>query len=244
MEKTNNFDLKIKDYDLNNPEKKKVYNESLFSEVSKSYDFATIMLSFGRDKSWKKKLIKNLNTHQHQKILDLACGTGDITTALINKFNGSEVFGLDLNEDMVKIARSKKIGAKFIIGDMNKTDFENEYFDIISGGYALRNSPDLQKALKEFHRIMKNGSVASFLDFSKSKNKLAQKVQYGLLKFWGNIWGLILHGNKEVYGYIADSLKLFPDRENLEKMIKDTGFKNVKTKVLFFGFTSIVSFSK
>jgi demethylmenaquinone methyltransferase/2-methoxy-6-polyprenyl-1,4-benzoquinol methylase len=242
----NKFVLKLKDHNLTDPESKKEYNARLFTEVSKQYDRATIFLSFGRDRAWKKLFFRLLPPLRSPSVLDLACGTGDITLRLSELYPDGNITGLDLNSDMVDVAR-KKIDHQrisFVIKDMTTTGYDDESFDLVTGSYALRNAPDLSAALDEICRVMKKGGSGLFLDFSRSKNKILTYLQYLLLKIWGNIWGLVLHGNPEVYGYIAESLLRFPDRKDLEKLLDKKGFHNIKTRLLFFGYIAIVSFER
>jgi demethylmenaquinone methyltransferase/2-methoxy-6-polyprenyl-1,4-benzoquinol methylase len=230
----------------------------LFKEVAPKYHIATKALSFGRDRAWKKMLLSMLpsipsaqsaqSSQSGDKLncLDIACGTGDITFELAEKYPQSKVLGIDLSEDMISYMKDKgrKINIRFITSDMNSTGLPDKSFDIVTGGYALRNSPDLEKTLKEIYRILKKGGRAAFLDFSKSPNMLIRAISLTLLKFWGNIWGIILHGNPQVYGYIAESLKFYPDRKKFRTMLEENGFENIKSKILFFGFVQILVFSK
>jgi ubiquinone/menaquinone biosynthesis methyltransferase len=237
---------KLKKFNITNPEEKKNYNNNLFSIVAPAYDIITIILSFGRDKSWKKKLIRMLPQLTSVTCLDIASGTGDIAGALSIKYPDADITGLDLNDKMIELANKKNNfkNIKFIQGDMCKIDFTENKFDIITGGYALRNAPNLKIALNEIFRVLKIGGTAAFLDFSKSKNKFLNSLQLFLLVFWGSFWGIIFHGNPKVYGYIAKSLKTFPDRETFKKMSEDIGFKNIQFKVLFFGFIQIIILNK
>ena len=240
--------LKIKEFDLTDSASKRYFNRFLFTEVAPKYHIATKVLSFGRDKIWKKKMIKKLPKKEKAVCLDIACGTGDITFLLAKKYKDGEIIGIDLNEKMIEIANKlleyKYNNIKFKVADMSDAGFNSEQFDIITGGYALRNAPDLKKVLNEIYRIMKYGANASFLDFSKPNFKLLQIFKLFLLKIWGNIWGIILHKNPDIYGYIAESLKTFPSRKNFNKLLTECGFKNIKRKKLFFGFTEIVYFTK
>lgn len=246
--KKNLTKLKMKNFDLNDSSSKRYFNRFLFTEVAPKYHIAAQGLSFGRDKAWKKKMIKRLPKKEKAACLDIACGTGDITFLLAKKYKDGEIIGIDLNEKMIEIADKLLLyrfnNIKFKIADMCDTGFNSEQFDIITGGYALRNAPDLKKALNEIYRIMKYGANAAFLDFSKSNFKLLQNIKHILLKLWGNIWGIILHKNPDIYGYIAESLKAYPNRKNFDKLLSECGFKNIKRKKLFFGFTEIIYFSK
>ncbi|MBN2545835.1 MAG: ubiquinone/menaquinone biosynthesis methyltransferase [Spirochaetes bacterium] len=236
--------IKLKHSDIVSAASKREFNKKLFDVVAPKYNIATIVLSFGFDKLWKKKLLKNLPDTEAPVCLDIACGTGDISNMLYEKYKGAKINAIDLNNNMLKIAKMKNGNINYILSDMNKIDFENEMFDIVSGGYALRNAPDLKTALTEIYRVMKYGSSAAFLDFNKTANKFFQKIEMFILRQWGNLWGIILHKNPDIYGYIAESLKNYPDKKELVDILKKTGFKNIKFISLFFGFTSIVLFKK
>jgi len=240
------FNLKLKDYDLSDPQKKKYYNEQLFSEVAPRYDSVTKFLSFGRDKFWKKRLVRDLPSNNIMNCLDIASGTGDITFALAEKYPEAKVLGIDLNKTM--ITRSSMLNTtdnvRLKISDMCDLTEEDNTFDIVTGGYALRNAPDLLIALNEIKRVMKPGATASFLDFSKSNIKFIQIIQIFLLRVWGNIWGLIMHKNPEIYGYIAESLKKYPDRKRMNQLLRELGFINIKSKKIFFGFLELLIFEK
>ena len=127
---------------------------------------------------------------------------------------------------------------------MASLPFDAACTDIVTGGYALRNAPDLNQTLDEIDRILKPGGYAAFLDFSKPDHKAGQAVSHGLLKFWGGLWGLILHGNPHVYGYIADSLALFPDRIALKNRFAERGFTLLDSHPFYGGLLEAVVFRK
>jgi demethylmenaquinone methyltransferase/2-methoxy-6-polyprenyl-1,4-benzoquinol methylase len=233
--------LKMHDH-IHHPEGKLLFNEQMFGEISGKYDFITRALSLGRDTAWKKELIRHLPEIQSPSCLDLASGTGDITFRLAEKYPSGKVIGLDLTKPMLEKARktNKYSNVEFQHGNMCKTDFPDNSFDIITGGYAIRNAPVLQKALTEIARIIKPGGTAAFLDFSKGPNKLFQKSEIFLLKLWGGFWGLILHRNIEIYTYIAESLKQFPDREQLKGLLRKDGFEIIFSKKHYAGLAETI----
>jgi ubiquinone/menaquinone biosynthesis methyltransferase len=240
------FCIKFKDIDFDNYLSKKYLNITLFNEVAPIYNFSKRVLSFFRDRSWKKKLIKSLPDLTNPACLDIACGTGDIAFLLKNKFIRTDIYALDLNDNMIQIANKKKdaVYIKFKIGDMMQTGFDSKFFDIVAGGYALRNSPDLKLTLSEIRRIMKEDGIGAFLEFSKSHIKFIQDIQLFLLKLWGSFWGALLHFNPDVYGYIAESLKHFPDTRQIKNLLSEMGFRNIRSKHLFFGFIELIFFQK
>jgi demethylmenaquinone methyltransferase/2-methoxy-6-polyprenyl-1,4-benzoquinol methylase len=242
----NSRQLKIRKLDLLNPEGKLLLNKRLFTVVAPVYQFVTIALSFGRDAAWKRKLIQGLPAMKNPQCLDLACGTGDIAGALAEKYPGGSIIGLDINEEMLALAENKSAfpNLSFVLGDMGHTGFGNDCFDLITGGYALRNAPCIPETLKEIFRILKPGGYCAMLDFSKSRRPWLQSVSLFFLTIWGGLWGLILHGNPDIYAYIAKSLQYFPDRAALKILLAQTGFKNISSRLLFFGFLEIITFEK
>jgi ubiquinone/menaquinone biosynthesis methyltransferase len=235
------FTLKIGDH-LLTAETKRAYTEKVFSEVARKYDFITRALSFRQDAVWKNDLINLLPPHKAPVCVDLACGTGDISFLLANKYPHSRITGLDIAEPMLDIARRRNMSPNIRFTRQNMGDLvvASESADIVTGGYALRNAPDLEEIIGEVHRILKPGGTAAFLDFSKPESPFLQRLEYWILKIWGGFWGIVLHGNPEVYGYIAESLQHFPDRVRLRKMFWNKGFLVRAYRSHFFGMTAIL----
>jgi demethylmenaquinone methyltransferase/2-methoxy-6-polyprenyl-1,4-benzoquinol methylase len=228
------------------PEGKLKYNRQMFSEIAPRYDFITHALSLGRDSRWKDELVKDLPEAASPACLDLACGTGAITFRLAARYPRGRIVGLDLTEAMLAYARARNSypNVSFTLQNMCQTGFSDNSFDIVTGGYALRNAPDIMEALAEVRRIMKPGATGVFLDFSKPASRFWQKVEYSLLKIWGGFWGLVLHGNPELYTYIAESLRQFPDTEQLKQYIVEVGFGNIRSKKYYLGMAETIVFEK
>lgn len=239
------FSLKTEEW-IHDPRTKRQFNEALFTEVADKYTFVTRVLSFGRDQSWKRQLVSRLPGGERLRCLDLACGTGDITFALAKKYCTGTIVGLDLCEPMLQIARHRNEHdhVSFMAADMCQTELESASFDVVTGGYALRNSPHLPDTLKEVHRLLRPGGTAAFLDFSKPTRPWLQAVEYRLLVMWGGLWGLILHGNAEVYAYIPKSLRSFPDQRQLSVLLKEAGFAEIEGKKFLGGVTALNVFRK
>lgn len=226
---------------LSDPDRKRSYNRNLFKEVAPRYDLITRLLSFGRDVHWKKWMLNQLPGQNVKRALDLACGTGDITRALAERYPEAEITGLDLTPEMLELAKDlAKPGIHFVEGDMTDTGRESDSFNVITGGYALRNAPDLQAALSEVQRLLRPGGQAAFLDFSAPANAVLRRLHYGLLLSWGAFWGLALHGDPRVYAYIARSLAHFPDRESLHHRFAAAGLPLRKSRRFMFGMIEVV----
>ncbi len=226
---------------LAEPLSKRSYNQWLFGIVAKRYGLVTRGLSFGRDSSWKKGLASRITANNSPRVIDIASGNGDLALALLRKFPDARVAAADLNPKMFFSAHKERHpGVAFAAQDMGALGFKTACADIVTGGYALRNAPDLQITLAEVKRVLKTGGTAAFLDFSKPPNALAAAIEYALLKFWGSLWGLVLHGNPEIYGYIAESLRLFPDRPALHSLLAESGLPVTQSKRFIFGIVELI----
>ena len=237
--------IKIGDY-FGNPQDKKLLNEEMFSIIAPRYDFITRLFSFWQDASWKKGLIEALPALAAPDCLDLACGTGDLCFLLAAKYPKGKIIGLDLTEEMLALARQANQDSHvlFIKGDMGHLDQPDSSFDIVTGGYALRNAPNLSQAISEIHRVLKPGGIGAFLDFSKPKSRFVQKMEYALLKGWTGLWGWIFHRNHEVYSYIAESLSHYPDRKELQIMLESQGLTILSSQLHFLGITETLHVQK
>lgn len=229
------FDLRARDH-LGTSEGKRVFNEKHFAESAGRYDFATRALSLGQDASWKRALVAGLPDRESPVCLDIACGTGDVAFLLADRYGKGEFIGIDLTREMIDIARERNShpSIRFECGDMSRLPLEDDSVDILTGSYAIRNAPDLSTTLEEFRRVVRPGGTLAFLDFSKATGALGAAFQYRLLQFWGGLWGLLLHGNPEIHGYISKSLRTFPEPPALEQHFREAGFE-IDRSTSFFG---------
>lgn len=234
--------------DLEAPGRKRLYNERLFTEVAPRYDVITRLLSFGRDGAWKRRLLRLLPETASADCLDLACGTGDLTAMLASRYPTGDIVGVDLNPHMLQRARRRselrRSGVRLIRASMDSLPFAAGSFDVVTGGYAVRNAPDLSDAFAEIERVLRPGGTVAFLEFSRAPAGPLWGFQYRLLRFWGALWGLLLHGSPEVYAYIARSLAAFPDRRELETALGRAGFVRVRSRALMVGFLALTTCRK
>lgn len=227
---------------LATPDRKRAYNERVFTEIAPRYDRITRLLSFRRDASWKKDLIARLPARASPRCLDVACGTGDLAALLRNRYPEARITGVDLTESMLVLARRRHAGARieFVRGDMGHLPAADGSVDILTGGYALRNAPDLPAFLREARRVLRPDGIAAFLDFSKPDSRVRAALDHALLKLWGGFWGLAFHRDPHVYGYIADSLRRFPARRGLRPVFQAAGLTIREGLPRFFGMIEII----
>jgi demethylmenaquinone methyltransferase/2-methoxy-6-polyprenyl-1,4-benzoquinol methylase len=214
---------------LSSKEKKQSYVNQMFEIISPKYDFITMFLSYGMDRGWKRKLVKMLELKGRERVLDLACGTGDITFAEGCELPEGEAVGLDITQGMLVIAerrrRERQVeNVRFQRADIMALPYVNESFDCVTGGYALRNVPDIYGALNEIQRVLRPGGRFFSLDFGHPQFKLYRWAYLNYLIVVGSLTGLALHGDADVYRYIPESLKRYPGQRGVQEMMQRVGF--------------------
>ncbi len=228
------------------PEKKKLYNERHFAAAAPRYDIATRAMSLGRDGAWKRLLVASLPDLRSPTCVDLACGTGDVSFLLARRYPGGRIVGLDLTEPMLSIAggRNRFPNVRFARRDLCDTGLPDGSVDIVTGSYALRNAPDLVTAIDEIGRILKPGGGAAFLDFANAESRFLRAPRRWLLTAWCGFWGLVLHGNPGIHGYIGASLSVYPDPPGLRRLFGDRGFEILGSRRFVGGITELIVLRK
>jgi demethylmenaquinone methyltransferase/2-methoxy-6-polyprenyl-1,4-benzoquinol methylase len=227
---------------LDDPAAKRALNERLFTTIAGEYPWMTAALSLGRDAAWKRRLVRSLPDAARPVCLDLACGTGDLTRLLARRFPDGRVLGQDLTAAMLDEAkrRTAEPNVQYEQCDIAATGLGDGSVDIVTGGYALRNAPALDDALAEVARVLRPGGTAAFLDFRRAPGRVGGWAARTVLRLWGGFWGLLLHRNPAVYGYIAASLRTFPTLPDLRERFRAHGLPVTETTPCFFGFTAII----
>src|SRR4051794_25894779 len=139
------------------PAGKRRFVRAIFATIADRYDFITVVLSYGQDRRWKRRLVDLANPSSGTRALDLATGTGDIAFAVAAR--GARVAAVDITTRMIELARAKIVGRApaFLVGDMLALPFPSSSFDLVTTGYGLRNVPDLAVAIEEIARVLAPG---------------------------------------------------------------------------------------
>jgi demethylmenaquinone methyltransferase/2-methoxy-6-polyprenyl-1,4-benzoquinol methylase len=201
-------------------------------------------LSFGRDKKWRKRAVQALGVLPKDRILDIACGTGDMLAAI--KAASPSVFavGCDFSARMVKVAKKKDVSAYLAVADACALPFAEETFDKITLVFGFRNIPDKTKALKEAHRALKNGGVLGILEFSKPKSRTFSALYWFYFNYLLPLAGALISGHKSAYSYLPESVKNFPDDSHYLAMVTEAGFTGAKLTPYDFGICSLLTAEK
>ena len=221
------------------PEGKRRYVRTLFATIADRYDLITVVLSYGRDRAWKRRLVALAGSVTGTRALDLATGTGDIALALHHA--GADVIGLDVTPRMIELAVQKTpaVGPAFVVGDMQNLPFASESFDVITTGYGLRNVPDLRGALDEMFRVLRPGGRAVALDFNRPSNPIVRAAYLLYLTVIGGTLGWLLHRDPDTYRYIPASIRRYPGAAAVAGMMETTGFMGVQHHAVLGGLMAI-----
>src|SRR5882757_7888418 len=196
------------------PDGKRRFVRAIFATIADRYDFITVVLSYGQDRRWKRRLIDLAAPRPTARALDLATGTGDIAFALAAR--GARVVGLDITIRMIELARNKAGVAAdlgrpyFLVGDMLALPFPSGSFDIVTTGYGLRNVPNLATAIEEIERVLSPGGCVLSLDFNRPSNRLVRSAYLAYLTLAGAALGWALHRDPDTYRYIPASIRQYP----------------------------------
>ncbi len=233
-------------FTMNITEKKAKAVQSMFSSIAENYDFLNHFLSLGMDKAWRKKAAACFDDLSNKHILDVACGTGDLSIAVMEAGESTTmVTGGDFSESMLKTGRGKikKMGIEsrinFQLLDVLNIDCENNVFDGVSCAFGIRNFADLNRGLSEMIRVLKPGGRIVILEFAVPTNRLlASFYKFYFTQILPCIGGL-LSGNKSAYKYLPDTVYRFPTADKIIVKLETIGLKDVKYVPLTLGICNI-----
>jgi demethylmenaquinone methyltransferase/2-methoxy-6-polyprenyl-1,4-benzoquinol methylase len=212
------------------PDTKRRYVGGMFATIAPRYDLITRLLSFGRDQRWKRSLIELAGIDRGHRVLDLACGTGDL--ALGAAARSATVVGLDLTMPMIELARRRQVSAAgrvtWMVGDMHALPVASDAFDVVTTGYGLRNVPDLGIALGEIRRALRPGGLVCSLDFDRPEGAWLRAVYLAYLDVIGATLGWVLHRDPDTYRYIPASIRRYPGARGVVRLMQEKGFRDVR----------------
>lgn len=220
----------------------------MFATIAARYDLLNHLLSGNIDKRWRRSVAKSLNatlSHGEARILDVACGTGDLSLTLFES-GEAQIVGLDFCRPMLDIAQSKAakatkagVALPFVEGDALDLPFSDSSFEAVTIAFGLRNLASVEAGFKELLRVLKPGGKVAVLEFSKPSvpllRLLFQVYFTKLLPFFGGL----ISGSKSAYQYLPESVSRFPDQTELASIMKEAGFVEISFKNLTGGIAAL-----
>lgn len=226
---------------MKGPEANKI--EALFDSIASDYDRLNHILSLGIDRTWRRRALKEIVTPEKpQRILDVACGTGDFSITIARKAApGTSVTGLDLSEGMLKVMEGKVAveGLSGMIssarGNCEGMPFEDGTFDVVTIAFGIRNFEHREDALREILRVLRPGGRLVILELSIPEVPIIR----GLYRLYFTkvlpLIGGAVSGDKAAYRYLPASVVKFPQKEEWMATMRGCGYSGVRHKAFTFG---------
>jgi ubiquinone/menaquinone biosynthesis methyltransferase len=214
---------------------------ALFSRIARRYDLINDLMSCGMHRRWKHRLAELAEPRPGDRALDLCCGTGDAARALaLSPAASGKIFvvGLDFTEEMLSIARRitpESLPVRYQRGDALALPFGDGEFRILTVAYGLRNLADLDRGLREAHRVLGSGGRLVSLEFGRPRNPILSALYFAYLRLALPMFGLLFFGDSHTYSYIFASVTRFPGQQDLAARMRQAGFDPVEVHDLMGG---------
>ncbi len=224
--------------------------DTFYSRIYKRYDLVNRLFTLGMDQPWRKYTANQCLRHHPAEVLDLCCGTGDLTMLLSgNNSRDISVTGFDLNTKMLERAKQKtnKKGyrnIRYIQGDISHLPFPEDSYDCITIGFGFRNltydNPNQSAHISEMFRVLKKGGRMFILESSVPENPLVRFFFRGYLNLVLIPVGFLFSGDKHAYQYLARSSAGFFSADQIARLLSGKGFVMEKGKKFFFGAANLI----
>lgn len=217
--------------------------KEIFSTITGKYDFLNRFLSLRRDVAWRKFTARKMRFFQTNHYLDVACGTGDLSIAAVEKHPEIKVTGIDFVPEMVKAAKEKaqkkNLAGRITLlqGDALQLPFKENNFDVAGIAFGIRNIPDRKRALSEMLRVTVPGGQVMVLEMTFVQNRFFKLIYYIYLNYLLPAFAKVFSKNPAAYYYLADSIMNFPSPDEFAAIMKEAGMIDVKKYPLTFGIT-------
>ena len=217
--------------------------KSVFDSVAPNYDIMNDLMSGGLHRLWKRYTIAVANPQPGQAVLDIAGGTGDLSSAFARKVGSTgQVVHTDINEAMLREGRNRLLNEGLVLPslvcDAEKLPFADESFHIVSVAFGLRNMTHKDQALAEMRRVLKPGGKLLVLEFSKVAKPLEKAYDWYSFNILPQL-GRWVARDEASYRYLAESIRMHPDQETLRQMMKTAGFGHVDVHNLTAGVVAL-----
>ena len=203
----------------------------VFDSVAPKYDVMNDLMSAGMHRAWKAYTVLVANVKEGQQVLDIAGGTGDLAMAFAPKAGASgQVVLTDINEAMLREGRNRLLDAGVslptLVCDAEHLPFTDARFDVVTVAFGLRNMTHKEDALREMNRVLKPGGKLLVLEFSKVAKPLTKIYDWYSFKVLPKI-GQLVANDASSYQYLAESIRMHPDQEELKALMHKGGFGHV-----------------
>jgi demethylmenaquinone methyltransferase / 2-methoxy-6-polyprenyl-1,4-benzoquinol methylase len=228
---------------IETPSRLDVYQ--MFNRISRRYDLLNRILSLGMDCYWRRAAIRELDPQQHRRVLDLACGTGDIAMAAAEADSRRLVIGVDRADAMLALANRKSASAalsqrvSLVQGDGMRIPAATSSIDAATIAFGIRNMSDTVSCLRELQRVLRTGGKVIILEFSLPRNKLFRSLHLFYLRRIVPFLGGAISGDGYAYSYLNQTIETYPCGEMFCRLLKSAGFGQIVFRPLSMGIVTI-----
>lgn len=217
-------------------DKRRADVSAMFDGVARRYDLMNSLLTLGIDAKWREECVDAVAPRTGESVLDLAAGTGVSSVAYAER--GATVFPTDLSLGMLTVGKAKRPALPFAAGDALALPFSDASFDAVTISYGLRNVEHTVEALKELRRVTKPGGRIVVNEFSTPSHAafrwLYEDVALELVPV-----AAALSSNPAAYGYLAESIRAWPDQRGLADLMAEAGWKDIEWRNLSGGIVAL-----
>ncbi len=220
--------------------------KDMFNTIAPRYDFLNRFLSMRQDVYWRRKTVSAMNLHPRAKVLDVACGTGDVALEVIRQLGGkARVIGADFSPGMLILGKEKvkDLGAAdqihLLAGNALSLPFPDKSFDAVTIAFGIRNIGDKLTALKSFHACLKKGGTLAVLELATPKEGPFRSLYLLYFKKLLPLIGGFFSKNLSAYEYLPNSVLNFPQPETFAHIMTAAGFSDVRWHKLSLGIVTL-----
>ena len=213
----------------------------MFTSIAPRYDLLNHVLSFNVDRLWWRRTARSFDqilARPEARLLDLCCGTGDMTLALRRKAKTSNILGVDFSHAMLERAIKKSPSLHWIEADALGLPFPASHFDLVTSAFGFRNLADYDAGLREILRVVRDGGECGILDFGEPRGVIGTLYRIYFQHVLPAL-GTVISGVKGPYTYLPASVKRFPEPEEMLERMRRAGFREVSWTPYSFGIAGL-----
>jgi demethylmenaquinone methyltransferase/2-methoxy-6-polyprenyl-1,4-benzoquinol methylase len=212
--------------------------EAMFDRIAHRYDLMNRLMTLGIDRSWRRTTIAAVEISPRDRLIDLACGTGDL--ALAGARAGARVIGFDLSAGMLRAARERRIACALVRADALRLPLADACCDAVVSGFALRNFADVGVALAEAARVLKPEGRLALLEVDTPGSRL---LRCGHRLYFHHVVPLLgrILSDADAYSYLPASVAYLPEERALREMLHAAGFRSIEKRRLSAGVAQLVT---
>lgn len=234
---------KIKPYGEDGEKGRQV--EHMFDRIAHSYDLLNHCLSLGIDKRWRRAAINSLRPYAPKKILDVATGTGDFALLAARTLEPESLLGVDISEGMLEVGRKKILQAgladvvTFRREDCMALSQPDGEFDALTVAYGIRNFQDLDRGLREMHRVLRPGGRLVIIELTAPRRFPMRQLFWLYSHVLMPLVGRLVSRDSKAYSYLPATMEAFPQGEVMREILQKAGFREVEFRRFTFGLSTL-----